>query len=151
MPRKRRIAKLAHRTLRWEDVDIPMQLRFWAAWCPPRNAYEREREPWQDWESYLADWAAVRAAALPDWAAHHAERVAGVRRTVRERREAVAQHPDAPGYLLVLLDGAERSLADVERETTPFAEQLYQAVMLGADPDEWLANRRGEKCPSSRN
>lgn len=61
MPRKRRVAKLAHRQLTWRDLGPSQKLDYWSAWSPQDG---------RTWKDYLRDWSQLRAEALPQWEAH---------------------------------------------------------------------------------
>ncbi len=135
MPRKRRVPKLAHRQLRWDDVDMSMLLNFWTAWRPPQGEFERGRSHWQTWEQYLGDWALVRAAALPEYAAKQTELLALYRAEVARRRSQLREattDSDRELYGRLLADAVER-VEDREDRELPFAERVYRRLLAGEE------------------
>jgi hypothetical protein len=42
----------------WEELDLAI------GWSPPRNAFERERSRWQNWQDLLHDYVGVREEFL---------------------------------------------------------------------------------------
>lgn len=162
MPRKRRVEKLKARVARWRDLYISELMDFEFGWSPPAPGFERQPAHtgalgYRTWDEFLETWLEVRDDGLADWAARRAERLDGGRWYVEraaarlaELERDVTASESSREHAADMLAWWEGKLEDEEDRELPFAEELYQAVLAGAAPEAWAAERRRARGPLGR-